>query len=70
MRNVHDLNKILNDYTEALLRRQTELQVAFGASPVGELTMPIPGAAHSDFELVGLPTYVNQKQFQEGYLRG
>lgn len=70
VRDVQDLNKILNDYADALMRRESELQVAIGASPVGELTMPIPGAAHSDFELVGLPTYVNQKQFQEGYLRG
>ena len=67
---MNDLQKILNDYSEALLRRQSEMEVAIGASPVGELTMPVPGAVHSDFELVGLPTYVNQKQFQEAYQRG
>ena len=67
---INDLQKILNDYSEALLRRQSSLEVSIGASPVGELTMPIPGAVHSDFELVGLPTYVNQKQFQEAYFRG
>ena len=68
--NINDLNKILNDYAEALLRRQKELEVAIGASPVGELVMPVPGTVHSDFEFVGLPTYVSQKQFQEAYFRG
>ena len=67
---IQDLNKILNDYAEALMRRDSELQLAIGASPVGELLIPIPGAVHSDFELIGLPAYVNQKQFQEAYLRG
>ena len=67
---ISDLNAMLDNYAEALLRRQGQLEIAIGASPVGELTIPVPGTVNSDFELIGLPTYVSQKQFQEAYQRG